>query len=208
MGKLRTIQAIESQVPRQQQQRQWLYQWHLFIFDRSKIVLRIVQSGGIEANYFASFVILKEHALAIIGEGKIEISPMEGCLLAATIAGDGYMPKPELLKNEVKSENIMSKDVSKNLQEMMIEVVKSGTGKRLSHFIKQGYVVGLKTGTAQKEIKGSMKNVAWMIGFAGRKNKKPEIAFAVTVEDSALAAEECSPIVNSVLLKYFSLNKE
>jgi len=45
-------------------------------------------------------------------------------------------------------------------------------------------------------------------GFAGRKKNKPEIAFAVTVEDGTLAGEECSPIVNSILSKYFSLNKE
>jgi len=93
---------------------------------------------------------------------------------------------------------------SLQLQRMMVDVVRRGTDKALANFINKEYKVGVKTGTAERIQKdGNKTNVAWMIGFAGRKD--PEIAFAVVVEDTTgYAGEVCSPIIKSVLAGYFA----
>ncbi len=86
---------------------------------------------------------------------------------------------------------------------MMVDVVRKGTARRLSGFLAKGYTIGIKTGTAEEEMKNREKtNIDWMIGFAGKKT--PEIAFAVVIEDSAAhASEACSPIVSGILSEYF-----
>lgn len=143
------------------------------------------------------------YALAAIGQDEIEITPIEGALLAATIANRGLMPRPTPVSVEITPKSVIPERVASTVREMMTDVVRKGTGRRLSGFVSKGYTIGVKTGTAEKELKNKDKtNIAWMIGFAGK--KMPEIAFAVVVEDSVVhAGEACSPIVSGILSEYF-----
>lgn len=145
-----------------------------------------------------------DYIQAIIGQG-IVISPLEGCLLAATIANNGMKPETSLLRSTApaKSQKILSSDDAQFLQVYMSEVVSSGTGKGLLPFQKTGFSIGVKTGTAEKEIGGLKKiNDDWIIGYAGK--NAPEIAFAVLVENTNLkAAEACTPVIYKVLERYF-----
>jgi len=151
-----------------------------------------------------------DYAFSIIGQGPVLVSPLQESLLAGTIINDGRMQGPVSVKGE-KSEqrDIISKSSALSLQQMMVGVVKKGTGRKLSNFLKQG-VVGLKTGTAEKDLKKGKKiNITSMAGFAYFKGKKNPVSFAVVVEDSRLlAANQCSPIVAKILNYYFSHYKE
>jgi peptidoglycan glycosyltransferase len=143
---------------------------------------------------------------ALLGQYPISISPMESALLAASVANDGLKPTPMIVKSTSKSERVFPKETAQVLQKYMTEVVRAGTGRQLSSFIKSGHVIGIKTGTAENEVNGRKTNVTWIVGFAGQ--KIPDIAYAIVVEDSSkMAADECSPIVAMILQKYFSKQK-
>jgi len=146
---------------------------------------------------------------SLIGQGKeILITPLDGALLAATIANNGLKPVSAIVKSAavVKSVRVLSAESAQFLQKYLAEVVHSGTGRALLPFQKSGYVCGVKTGTAEKLGAHEITNDAWMIGFAGE--KKPEIAYAVVVEGTnKMAALECAPIVSRILKHYFNAKK-
>lgn len=147
---------------------------------------------------------------ALIGQGKeIMMTPMEGALMAATIANNGLKPLSSLVKSATaaKAERVLSPETAQSLQKYLSEVVRSGTGRALLPFQQAGYAVGIKTGTAEKEIGNhEIMNDAWIIGYAGE--KKPEIAYAVVVEGTnKMAASECAPIVSRILKHYFNAKK-
>jgi peptidoglycan glycosyltransferase len=147
----------------------------------------------------------QDYALAAIGQGVIELTPLEGALLAATVANKGLMPSPVfVLKEHLQGKKILNEANALQLQRMMVDVVKRGTGRGLTGFISRKYKIGVKTGTAEKRQSGNDKtNIAWIIGFAGK--KEPEIAFATVIEETTgYGGEVCSPIVRSVLTTYFS----
>lgn len=146
----------------------------------------------------------KEYLLSLIGQGNVLITPMSGALLAATIANNGLKPEPMLTKGNASTERIFSEDEAMKIRDMMRLTVLQGTGRGLSSFVKKGFSVGLKTGTAEKNIsKQDKTNIAWMVGFAGK--DKQEIAFSIVVENTNVyASEVCSPIAASILNAYFS----
>jgi penicillin-binding protein A len=139
-----------------------------------------------------------------IGQGITELTRFEGALLAAGIADKEIMPTPVLLRAERKqAKRVLNEGDALQLQRVMVDVVKRGTGRALANFTERRYKEGVKTGTVEKiRNDGDKTNIAWIIGFAGR--KELEIAFAVVVEDTqGYAGKVCSPIVRSVLTTYF-----
>lgn len=148
------------------------------------------------------------YALALIGQGPVLLSPMEAAVLAATIASGGKKPQPVYLKKEVTLNEVMPVKKARRIQSLMTGVVLRGTGRGMMSLVRQGRVLGLKTGTAEAEISGGRKtNIAWVVGFAGKK-AVPEIAFALVVEDTDLyAAEVCLPLLRGILDTYLSSGK-
>lgn len=149
-----------------------------------------------------------DYALSVIGQGPaIEITPMEGALIAQAVANKGLMLKPVVVKGEkAGSKRVMDENTARSLRQLMEGVVKRGTGKALNIFGQS--IIGAKTGTAEKELKGGRKiNIAWMIGFA--KAAKYPVAFAVAIENTdKFASEACSPVVSRILEYYFANTKE
>lgn len=164
-------------------------------------------SGALTAQKMPAKMGAREYGLAILGQGPVSISPMEGCLLAAAVANKGQLPQPCLIKGEKKGDyEVMGREKAESLKECMVEAVKSGTGRQLSPFLDKG-LVGIKTGTAEKASGRRTKNVAWMVGFASNGKHHDVLAFAVVIEDSpSYAAEICSPVVSRILERYFSAN--
>lgn len=147
------------------------------------------------------------YALSVVGQGPALMSPAEGALLAASVINAGKRPGLTYIKGEkARSDTVMSARHAMILRDYMTEVVKTGTARQLHRFLKSGSV-GVKTGTAQIQLKnGSLKNIAWMIGFA-QADGDP-IAFAVVVENTdSFASESCSPIVAKILVYCFDRNK-
>jgi peptidoglycan glycosyltransferase len=123
-----------------------------------------------------------------IGQERLRVTPLQMAMVAATVANDGVRMKPQLTSrivdqdgrtvSRVKPEvarRVMSSSTARQLNEMMGNVVREGTGTAAA---LAGIEVAGKTGTAEINLKGL--NQPWFIGFAPR--SRPKIAVAATVE--------------------------
>ncbi len=162
-----------------------------------------------------------------IGQGYNSYTPIQLATATATLANNGVMFKPHLVRYVVdpisnkrqvieptplrnlpyKQENI---DVIKRA---MVGVNKEGTGALA--FAGATYDAAGKTGTAQvfslkgskyvaSQIKSQLRDHAWFIAFAPA--DKPTIALAVLVENGGFGAQAAAPIARKVL-DYYLLGK-
>lgn len=145
-------------------------------------------------------------AASSIGQGKVLATPLNMAMVASSIANNGIMVKPILVKeildrNGVIIESIETDSLSNvtdsiranEVKEMMKDVVSSGTGKNAS--ISNVAVAG-KTGTAEV---GGKESHSWFIGFAPADN--PKIAVAVILEESGLTGGQgAAPIARDLLI--------
>ena len=146
--------------------------------------------------------------LSAIGQFDVAATPLQMAMVAAGIANDGVVMKPFFV-SEIRNDDLsvlqthnprelsaaISPGNATDLQNMMVNVVTSGTGRRAQ---VPGVRVGGKTGTAQTDV--SRKNYAWFTGFAD----DPKVAICVFIEDDA-ALDDLSggavagPVFKSVL---------
>ncbi|TDT63723.1 peptidoglycan D,D-transpeptidase FtsI family protein [Fonticella tunisiensis] len=148
-------------------------------------------------------------AQSAIGQGEVTASPLQMALVASSIANDGVMMKPYVVKEikdrydvslyQAKPEKLtspVSKDVADKIKGYMEEVVKEGTGKnaRIS-----GIKIAGKTGTA--EVGENQEPHSWFVGFAPVEN--PQIAFAVIVENGGAGGKRAAEIAREVMRAYF-----
>ncbi len=153
---------------------------------------------------------LVDYAQTVIGLGKTQITPLHNAMIAAIVANDGVLMKPYLIDHiESASGNIISSNEPETigtkispseaelLTEFMAEVVKSGTGTKLSGM--KVSVAG-KTGTAEYEI--GKNPHAWFVGFAPVEN--PEIVVSVIVESAGSGSKYAVPIAKKILQAYYN----
>ncbi len=154
-----------------------------------------------------------EYAATVIGQGKLLVTPLQMALICAGIANDGVIMEPYLVKsisdrNNIILSNTRSKKLynltdsktSELVKEMMIEVVKNGTGTKAA--ISEVVVAG-KTGTAQNEksTEGGGNDHAWFIGFAPASD--PEIAIAVILENQDRdGGQVAAPIARKIMSQW------
>jgi penicillin-binding protein 2 len=162
-----------------------------------------------------------------IGQGYNAYTPIQLAQAIATVANDGVMFRPHLVKYITdsktgektmiepqplrtlpwKSQNI------ETIKKALVGVNKEGTGARA--FAGAGYESGGKTGTAQVfSLKGSeyragklkqeLRDHALFIAFAPV--DKPKIAIAVLVENGGFGAQSAAPIARMVF-DYYLLGK-
>lgn len=146
-----------------------------------------------------------------IGQGEVLMTPLHAAMMAATIANKGIMMQPYAVSSIAGSENITIKDFKPKqigqvmdentaniIKDLMVEVVKSGTGVRAK---VNNVVVAGKTGTA--EVGGNEKSHAWFVGFAPADN--PRVAIAVLIENGGGGGSTAAPIASKVLRKALSI---
>lgn len=149
-------------------------------------------------------------AAASIGQGKVVATPLNMALVASAIANEGQIVKPILVKEIISSTGKVlrthdsetlsiatNSTIANEIKNMMVEVVKSGTGVNAS--IKNVVVAG-KTGTAENP---SGKSHAWFIGFAPAENPKISIA-VVLEEEGSTGGASAAPIARDLII--YSLN--
>lgn len=155
-----------------------------------------------------------EFAATVIGQGKLLVTPLQMALICSGIANDGVIMKPYLVKSISDKNNIVLTSTLSNklytitdektnalVKEMMIEVVKNGTGKKAAI---SGIEVAGKTGTAQNE-NSDQGDHAWFIGFAPAED--PEIAIAVIIENQAQdGGKVAAPIARKIMSAWLNNN--
>lgn len=139
------------------------------------------------------------------GQGEIIVTPMQMALIAATIANDGVMMQPYLIKQVRNPEGemmmtrqpqplrqVMQVDTARKAKEMMSHVVSEGTTRGVMSSL--GVKVAAKTGTAQNP---HGKAHAWYVAFAPADN--PTIAVAVIVENAGAGSAVAAPVARDVM---------
>jgi peptidoglycan glycosyltransferase len=129
-------------------------------------------------------------AQSCIGQRDVRMTPLQGALVAASIANGGPQMRPYMIDTLQESDlsptyhaspsvarTPITGDVAAKLQDMMINVVQNGTGRNAQI---EGVQVGGKTGTAQN---GDQPDHGWFIGFA-MKDGKPIVAVAVLLQNA------------------------
>ncbi len=130
-------------------------------------------------------------AQSSIGQNNVRMTPLQGALIAATVANGGGQMRPYLVKQLLAPDRTtsyynadprelrrpISGQVAGDLRDMMVNVVRNGTGRKAAI---DGYTVGGKTGTA--ESGPNTPDHGWFIGFALDKNGTPISAVCVELE--------------------------
>ena len=150
-------------------------------------------------------------AQSCIGQRDVKMTPLQGALMAATIANDGKQMRPYLVGTRQNSDfsvvdktepsvlrhDVVSSDVAGELRDMMVSVVENGTGKPAKI---NGLQVGGKTGTAENGE--DAQDHGWFVGFA-MKNNQPVIAVAVVLEGAGKGgSHEAARIAGQVIKAY------
>lgn len=136
-----------------------------------------------------------------IGQGGVLITPIQAARAIATIANNGILISPTLLKNSEKNKFaqrlLPDKDNFKIVQEGLRQAVIHGTARALSGI---PFSVAAKTGTAQSGKRDRVHS--WVIGYAPADN--PEIAFAVVLEDGPIQNLVGAPAATRNILLWYS----
>ena len=145
-------------------------------------------------------------AQSCIGQREVRITPLQGAMIAATIANNGVQMRPYLIdtlqgpdlnvvgtadKKELR--RAVSPQVAGQLREMMESVVDGGTGTAAQI---AGFQVGGKTGTAQD---GDRRDHGWFLGYA-MKDGRPIVAVAVMLQNAGSGgSREATQIAGEVM---------
>ena len=167
-----------------------------------------------------------ELASASFGQGSTLVTPVQMALLAATIAGDGVMPHPYVVRDvrahsegDAPSETILerfssrggtrviSSEAARQTRAAMVDAVNGELGRA---FAGQGDITlyGIsnqrsagKTGTAQ--LGGEQAPHSWFIGFApAQDGATPQIAIAVLVESGGSGSGRAASIAGRIMAEH------
>ncbi len=96
----------------------------------------------------------------------LSVSPLQLSTAIGAIVNGGTLVRPTVLKKkgteEAESQRVIRKNVSSVVRRLMRLVVEKGTGKQAA---ANGYLVGGKTGTAEKAVNGRYKRDALITSF-------------------------------------------
>ena len=152
-----------------------------------------------------------------IGQGKINVTPIQAAWAVGGLASGGRLKQPRLVQpQELRRSGFESQDVgyqTYTVSENTVETVAKAMwgvvndGGTATSARVNGFDVAGKTGTAQvvnKNIykKGSEnEDHAWFVGFAPYRN--PEIVVSVLLEHGGHGGEVSAPVAHAVLDMYY-----
>jgi peptidoglycan glycosyltransferase len=134
---------------------------------------------------------------AAIGQDRDLATPLQMASVGATVAMGGRRARPRITTLEpVVRRRVMSRKVAGQVSSMMIDVVRSGTGKSAA---LPGVQVAGKTGTA--ELRPNSSNPkdadAWFVAFAPA--ERPRVAVAVMLVGAGFGGTAAAPVAKQVL---------
>jgi penicillin-binding protein A len=150
-------------------------------------------------------------ALTSIGQSNVQMSPLQGALMAATVANNGKQMQPYLVsslqsadlsqvgsKTQPKvARTPISPQVAADLRDMMDNVVQNGTATKARI---DGVEVGGKTGTAENGEEADPHG--WFIGYA-IKNGQPIAAVAVLLEQAGKGGSGEAARIGGAIMKAY-----
>ena len=148
-----------------------------------------------------------------IGEGGLEVTPLQMLMVAAAVANDGRLMVPHLTDKIVNSDGqivqtiapqlystVMKPTTARQVGVMMENVVNDGTGTAAAMV---GIPVAGKTGTAQDcsnlALLACQYNQDWFIAYAPVGNPKIAIAVTVSHQLNGFGGTIAAPIARDVL---------
>jgi peptidoglycan glycosyltransferase len=172
-----------------------------------------------------------ELASAAFGQAAVSVTPMQMALLAATIANDGAVPQPFVVRDlrthaeapgagptqsvletydGGRGNPAISSGVAALVRQAMIDAVSGPIGQLyagagdVAHFGISGIQTAGKTGTAERGP--GLKPHSWFIGFApAQSGALPAIAVAVIVEGGGAGSGRAAPIGGRVMAEWLKL---
>lgn len=142
-----------------------------------------------------------------LGQGEIETTPLQVTNMLLTIANNGIQKDMTIVKgitskngrmikpfNKVEDKRITDLDSVKITQELLEEVLESGTGSSLDLAEIGGG--GGKTGSAQAYLKKEPIVHGWFTGYYPKDN--PEYAITVLVEEANSGSKSAAPIFEKI----------
>lgn len=136
-----------------------------------------------------------ERAASVIGQGRVEASPLAMAVLAASVAHGSTVTPVLLPDRDAKEPTAPARPVTRtearSLASMMRSVVTDGSGAFLQDV--PGAPVGAKTGTAEYGDEQPPRTHAWMIAVQG------DLAVAVLVADGESGSGTAGPLLERFL---------
>ena len=140
-----------------------------------------------------------------IGQGEVNLTPLQIANLGATIANRGYYITPHVVR-KIQGMNLDKKFMEKHrtkgslrsYQEVIAGMASSVRGGTCAHAVHPGYTLAGKTGTAQNRG----KDHSVFMGFAPIDT--PKIAIAVYVENGGFGAVFGVPIGSLMIEQYIN----
>ncbi len=134
-----------------------------------------------------------DKAAAMIGQGRVEASPLVMASVAATVKSGTFRQPvlvPDAVKKRAQAEEQLAPAVAEQLRTMMRAVVTEGSGSALRDISGEP---GAKTGTAEYGQETPPRTHAWFIGYRG------DLAFAVFIEDGGSGGRDAGPVAAAFL---------
>jgi peptidoglycan glycosyltransferase len=181
----------------------------------------------------ADFSDRAELAQASFGQGRVAVTPVEMALVAATIANDGVMPEPYVVRDLRAHVNrpgngpsdriletyqpgggarVVSSQTAAQVRRAMVDAVQGELGRlyagagAVSNYGISGVSTAGKTGTA--ELGPDTPPHSWFIGFAPAQGAAtPAIAVAVIVESGGSGSGRAAPVGGAVMAEWLRLQQ-
>ena len=152
-----------------------------------------------------------------IGQGAVQVTPLQMVRLFATIANGGTLYRPQLVQKvgilgenpsfELQPDKVRDTAIKPEVLQMVQGALCAVTTQRAgtAEFVFRGSPlqdnIGVcgKTGTAQAT--GDVPPHAWFAAYAPREN--PEISIVVMIENAGEGSEVAAPLVRQILEYYF-----
>ncbi|HEX9776398.1 MAG TPA: penicillin-binding transpeptidase domain-containing protein [Actinomycetota bacterium] len=157
-------------------------------------------------------------AQSSIGQYNVRTTALQMASVGATVAAGGRVAKPYLVQRVLDpaggilvettpeiGKRIYKKSTAESLKQMLVSVVRFGTGAVVGFSEASSGIIGGKTGTAQTGTDDPPH--VWFVAFA------PDVAVAVVVENGGVLGSEATggrvagPIAKAVLEKVRALNR-
>ena len=163
-----------------------------------------------------------------IGQGFVQVTPLQFVDLVAAIANGGTLYTPsvvdrigagaglpeEPLPPQVRGQLPISESTLATLQSAMFDVANSGSGTATHQFLELPVPVAGKTGTAEDPPRNSH---AWFAGYApaapytqpdGTVIENPEIAIVVMIENAGEGSAVAAPISRRIVELYYDIQPQ